>query len=274
MQNDPDGFIRTLRELGPWILSLLALAQVWVIAAWRRFRKGSVAIHESGNIEIGFSTFGPTVGLTGTLQGLDKDVFVKELVVEVIRMRDQSQHRLGWRAIRPTTISILESERITELELPTSFLLQPEDPFRYSIVFNDSDFVAEHSPPVTPLARRWIEFRETRIQEIREEQGDAIDALLGNRLFERELYHEFSSQPEVVEAYSRLDRAFYWDPGTYSLVLYVHATRPQRSFSQQWRFELREEDSQNLRVNCVAILQTVCGIESDFSFAYATYQDT
>ena len=57
-----------IKELGPWVLSTIALIQVWVIAAWQKYgAKGSVEIHESGNIEISFGQLAPSIALTGTL---------------------------------------------------------------------------------------------------------------------------------------------------------------------------------------------------------------
>lgn len=50
---EPSDWITRLKELGPWIVSFLALIQVWLIALWRRLRAGQLEIYESGTIESG-----------------------------------------------------------------------------------------------------------------------------------------------------------------------------------------------------------------------------
>jgi len=50
----------SIAQLGPWIISAIALIQVWLIALFRRMRKPTIFIYESGNIELGYSTSDPT----------------------------------------------------------------------------------------------------------------------------------------------------------------------------------------------------------------------
>jgi hypothetical protein len=52
MQEETLNLIGRLKDLA-WIISLVALLQVWAIAAWRRFiQKGTVEIHESGTLVV------------------------------------------------------------------------------------------------------------------------------------------------------------------------------------------------------------------------------
>ena len=61
-----------LFDIGPWIISAIALIQVWIFAMLKRLKKPIIDIYESSNIEVGFSGFGPTLGLAGTLRVLPK----------------------------------------------------------------------------------------------------------------------------------------------------------------------------------------------------------
>lgn len=56
------------------VLAFVALIQPWLLGAWRRlYKRGTVDIHETGKIEIGYSGFGATVGIMGTLRARDCD---------------------------------------------------------------------------------------------------------------------------------------------------------------------------------------------------------
>ena len=63
------------RDFGGHVLGFLALAQVWLIAIWRKaFRNGTLVVYETASIEVGFSAFGATVTLLGTLRAEKHDV--------------------------------------------------------------------------------------------------------------------------------------------------------------------------------------------------------
>ena len=59
--------LSTLKDIGPWIVGFAALVQVWVIALWKKLRKGKIDLYESGSVEIGYSGLGPSVALTAAI---------------------------------------------------------------------------------------------------------------------------------------------------------------------------------------------------------------
>lgn len=263
--------LETIGELGPWVLSSVALIQVWAIALWRKYRKGRVEIHESGTIELGYGTFGPSVALMGTLQAQHKDVFVKRATVTVVRLSDGSTHQLNWRAFRPRTISLAGHDN-QELELPSSFLIQPAEPFRYNIVFVDDEFIAAHKDGVDPIQKEWYEFKQEQLGELEAQNGEGVKAVAEDPRTMEGLFSEFSKTPEVVQAYSVLDRAFYWDPGEYSLSMSIECGEPDKTFTKNWYFTITDHDARTLRLNSVATIRAICGLNSYFGFAYAEYK--
>lgn len=53
-----------LKLWGALIVAFVALAQPWIITLWRHyFRRGQIDIYETGQIELGYAEFGPTIGL-------------------------------------------------------------------------------------------------------------------------------------------------------------------------------------------------------------------
>jgi hypothetical protein len=258
--------LETARELGPWVLSAIAIVQVWLIEAWRGLRKGRVVVHRNGPTEVGFSNFGPTVGVYGTLECVGKPVFVKELTAGIRRLKDGATHDLGWRAIRPTTMK-LKGDPIEEIELASSFLLRPEDPYRFNVLFNDSDFVAQLGPAVNPVSDAWYDFRSKRLQALGEEYGDRYEALVSNDALANELFSEFSKEGVCFEAWKRLGQEFYWHPGEYRVELRVVTSRPAQVFTQRWAFSLSQGDSESLEANRFAILRTSCDLPAHYFFA-------
>src|SRR5438067_1136828 len=84
------------------VVAVVALAQTWVYWAWRKWgRAGHLDVHRTGTVEVGFSGWGATVGVHGTLRSVDRDFFVSSMTLTVIRESDHSQHKLEWGAFRP-----------------------------------------------------------------------------------------------------------------------------------------------------------------------------
>ena len=261
----------TIGQIGPWIISAVALVQVWIIALFRKLRKTSVTIYESGNIELGYSTFGPTIGLSGTLRARHKDAFVKRIFLKVTRMRDSSTHIFHWRFFRSPTITISQSEPI-RLEMVSSFLLTQNNPLKYNIVFVDEAFISENSSKVGHIPAKWMEFRNKKIKELEENDPSIISTLINNPLLNEILFDEFFKKTEAVEAYTILDRAFYWEEGGYKLSIIVECSQPDQIFTKDFNFSLSSKDVESLRLNSIPTLRALCGLDAVWNFAYPEYK--
>jgi hypothetical protein len=78
----------------------LLRGQLGVIAVAKRLRRAKLDFFESQNLEIGFSQFGPTVALIGTVRTLHKDYFVRAISVTVTRKRDSIRRSFDWSTFR------------------------------------------------------------------------------------------------------------------------------------------------------------------------------
>lgn len=253
-------------SLGPWIISGIALAQVWVIALIKRLRRAKVELYPTGNLEIGFSGFGPTIGVIGTWRALNRDTFVKSISVRVTRCRDASSHTFNWRAFRDTTFSF-DPSFVPKFELASSFLLTANTPTRYSIFFVDDAFTADVSPRVAPLVNLWNQFREEQFENLPEEIRNFDPSMVNEILFSR-----FIDAGRTLDAYTTLDRAFYWTAGKYDILIQVESDGRKTPLSQKYHFTLSEDDVILLRQNSVAILRAVCGQPTHFNFANPQYE--
>jgi hypothetical protein len=262
----------TIANLGPWIISAIALAQIWVIALVKRLRKPTVEIYESGNIEIGFFNWGPTVGLLGTLRVLHKEIFVKTIQIRITRKKDGSAHLFNWRLFRSNTLFLDKGAPVT-FEIASSFILRPEDSFKYNILFVDDAFIADINPKISHLSRKWADYKKKRIKELEGQYQTDPGVLLDNPVVDELLYDEFSDAGAVTDVYTTVDRACYWETGEYTLAFLVKCARPDKPFSKCFTFELSEDDVRILRLNSIVIVRSLCGFVEPWNFAYPEYRE-
>lgn len=261
---DSPGLPGFLKTWGALMIAVIALVQPWAIAAWRRFvRRGAIDIYETGTIEVGYSGFGATIGLHGTLRAQDRDFFIRNIDLEIVRESDQSRHRLDWGLFRSHRAVLGRPEEMT-LELPAGFLLMTSQPHRYNIQFFDTTLQAEIRGILEPVNGSWL---DTVQPEIAAGQLDPED-----RSAWRNTYDAFSAQQTHVSAYTAVDRLSYWTPGKYNLALTVRAARPDRVFKRAWSFTLSESEVRTLRLNVVKMLQDTCGqFYGQYNFSYVAY---
>lgn len=272
MENETQSTASQLFNLGPWIVSLLALVQVWVIEAWKKWRNGKVKIHDNGRIEIGYSRFGPTVGLFGTLQATKQDLFVKSATLELTRMKDNAKHEFSWLAFRSTQIS-LTGDQVEEPEIASGFLLPVNDPYKYNFLFNEDVFLEEFRNRLDEHQDEWLEYYRNRTDEMLEEAMDQGRELADGPALREHIFDEFSNKGGNTDVYDELNRFCYWEGGDYELKLKIYTTDHDAPFVEKYKFTLEEEDAEQLRTNVIGILRSIAGVETNFYFAYSDLQE-
>lgn len=260
------------RDYGGHILGFLGLAQVWVIALWRRFvSRAKLEVHPTANIEIGFSGFGPTVTLLGTLRAREKGVFVREMRVRVVRDRNRAEHEFTWRAFRPSSISIGAQAQQT-LEIASSFLVSPESPHRYNVFFASAAFASEYQSDVQPLRDEWQRFVEQKIRQVNPNLVGQIGRVLENPALSSQLFSEFNTAGHATDLHARLSNHFFWHAGTYRLHFTAETDGRLGPVARSWRFELTPAEESALRLNIIAVIRELCFLPVVYNFAYKPYQ--
>jgi len=247
---------------GVLIVAVLGLVQPWLLAMWRKFfRKGKVDIFSSGPIEIGYSTFGPTIGLNGTFRCINQALFVNSINLEVIKQKDGSRHLFEWGVFRSQKLTHKGEE--AEFELPYGFILSTSQPKRYNIVFFDTSTRDEMQNIIRKVKEEW----EKLISE--SQKGITTPEIISKKY-----YDEFFNSQVHVKAYTKLDRLCYWESGEYLIKLKVYTSKPNQLFEKRWKFRITEEQVNGIRLNVVKILQDICMIPSygSYNFAYPSYE--
>jgi hypothetical protein len=260
--SEPTSLLSVLHDLGPWILSLIAILQLWVIKAIERWRRGVIEIFETKNIEVGHGSLGPGIGLLGTLRTLRKEVFVREMNILVERDRDHANLQLSWWAFRSSTAGA------RNLEPVFGFLVSHPQPSRYDLYFADAEFMVSTRARLEKVGQRWTQFLNDRLATLPDSERVKASQNPG---FSEALFSEFLRDVEIVELYQEFDRRTYWEAGSYVLSLRV-LDADDRTFSKSWKFELTADDAKRLHGNAIGAIREACNLPPGYASAYPSYQ--
>lgn len=227
--------------------------------------KTTVDLHPAGRIEIGFSNFGPTVGIQGTLRAIGGDVFVISGKIQIERLADHLRHEFEWAVFRPHAFSF-GAANDEGYEIASGFYLNESAPRRINIQFHDSTTAARFQQILPEVKRIWTEHLAER---------QIMLATLTPREFS-DVYQQFHSTtiPQLAPLHSAVDRTFYWNEGTYRMTIEFKTSRPEKILATTFDFALSSTKSESLRVNAYTCLMVACDVpNATFSFAYPVYQN-
>ena len=247
-----------LKDYGTLLLAIYGVVQLWFWEFFKLlFRQPRVELYTANVAEIGYSNFGPTLGLYGTLRAVHSDIFISDINLTVTRLRDNAQHRFLWLAFRPNQF-VLGSTGATSFELPSGFIITQIQPHRYNIIFSDNHRHTEMFPSIRIAETLWAD-HVGRASSVNPRPDLAV------------LYDQFvrSTPREIVDFHRTIQRLCYWDEGEYSIQAEVRTANPNKQFSFNRRFSLSSEDAERLRRNTFSILAEVCRQQNNlFNFSY------
>src|ERR1700730_11315632 len=255
----------------PWSISDLAFAVTALIAflalvrpdierVFQRLR-ATIEMHPAGRLEVGFSNFGPTIGVQCTLQAIGSDEFISFSNVTVERVADNLRHEFQWAVFRPQSFSGTAQQTY---ELASGFLLGVASPRRFNIQYNDSPTADSFRQSLIDLQRLWMEYLQAHTIVL----ADLPAAQM------RATYNAFHQAhlSEISPLYGVIDRQFYWIQGPYRMTFELRTSRPNKTFTFQYTFTLSDAESQSLRLNCIGCPLATCNVpDIIFNFAYPVY---
>lgn len=265
LQTEGSNFIQTY---GALILSIFAIIQVWVIALYKRLKRGKILIFKTGWIEVGFGVFGPLITLTGTFRAQRKDVFIQEAALHLTRVSDGATFALDWLAFKSPQIKIGDPTATT-FEIPSALNVRVDQPTRYSIVFCDKKIYAQNIRRLTPIPQEWKQFiveNGEKIQRALKRGGTTEDALA------EQYFTGFLETSEAAQSALKLQESTNWlESGMYRIKIAVKALSPDRTYSEEWMFSLDNELSEGLRGNSLATLRDICLTKIEYFTANLEY---
>ncbi len=253
------------------IVAFIALIQPWLLSLWRRlFNRGTLEIYETGSIEIGFGSLGPTIGLMGTLRAIDKDLFVQAIKLTLVKESDGTSHDFEWRAFRDPKLSFArkvgESAEVS-YQVPAGFMVSSLQTNRYNIAFSDQAAIQPALPIFQSLQQEWL----SRIQSLGLQTGNITSqpALLSKL---QRSFSDLSLSPTYQSVVNTLNRLNYWQPGKYRLTMTVQTARPTKTFQEVWSFTITENDLQTIQNNvALTIQEALLPSGAEFGFIFVMY---
>ena len=220
-------------------ISVVALFQPYIIAYIKRANK-KIDFEIYRKLEVGYNSYGPTIGILGTLSCYNAPVKIKELQIELIRARDKATHKFSWFVEKPTN-SILWGilpEHQTKIEIVTPFTLLPEQDKKVFYLCNDSETQQQMERVAEKKISDWKEI----INRDRE--------LAGQPDFTMNLINSADFQ-STREALSRLN---YWEVDKYEVRVTWVTKRDCCGFKRTYSIELQDRDVKKLDQNSSLIM--------------------
>jgi hypothetical protein len=256
-----------IEQWGSLVIAFIALSQPWIISLYKKFIKSpQVKLFEAGKIEIGYSNYGPTIGLNGTLIIENKDVFIRNINLELKRERDNSTHIFEWSYFRSNKIRLSQPKDM-EFELAAGFMLSTKQPQRFNILFIDNTSQKELFVILEQFQKAWNDFFWPKFRN-----AQLQNTTLSTDQFKHFVHPEFTKADIHIDTWGKVDRIRYWEKGKYSLKININSSSPDKTFNTIYNFTLTD-DERLISYNSMEILDVVCNVGSDsWNFANCDYE--
>ncbi|MDA0655937.1 MAG: hypothetical protein O2912_05965 [Proteobacteria bacterium] len=222
----------------------------------------AIAIYPSSLVEIGFSSFGPTIGIAGTLFASHRNQLVQSISLDVVRQRDNATHKFEWLLFRD--LDYLQMDR-SKIDVATAFVVGRDASKPFNILFNDSRTLDLFRDDLMGLQNLFRSFCNE--QQISAEIFDNESWYQAHEKFVQ------SSETDTSESsiYSKMKDIFYWEPGDYSFSISIMTDKPDKTFRSNYSFHLSDVDSQALTLNIIKLMQIACFFPTEkYEFANPT----
>jgi hypothetical protein len=238
-------------------IAAVGLIQPWAVYAYRKIvQRHKIEVVPAGYIEIGYSNYGPTLGLIGTLVSTKKDAFVHSIDLKLVRTEDNLTHDLRWLFFHSPDYNLLDPRSAT-VKTPYSFQLQKNVPYNYSISFRDQATNLQMADILMKHANRWDdlvkngEVDEKLLKEVR--NAAAMNPLNypAKEIFD--LIEPFRNTKESNDAIINIMELNYWKAGNYNIELKLNIRGQQKPLSKKFAFRLSKEDEDQIKQNVISI---------------------
>jgi len=244
----------------PLVFPLVILSQILIQLFSTIGRKTKIHAYKSGRIEIGFSQFGPSITLLGTLKAEKRNGFINNIKLDVSKKNSSWERSFEWRAFKPYTFSLIPQEENIKLEFVSAFLLTTDQSFKYNIIFLDDAFIDEHYDKIVSIQNLWQKYKNNnQLEEISE--------------ISEKHFCIFKESEEVVELLEKIEQIFYWEEGVYDIEMCIHTQRPSSKFITNYQTKINEEEIVKLKSNFINIIKFACGFNTNFKSIFLKYNE-
>jgi len=208
-----------LGDIATWagtIVAVIALLRPELGALFTRVTN-KLEFYPLDFVEVGFSNFGPTIGIAGTVEALPNSELIS-LSKTVVARTENPAHELRWLAFKPLSVALQPD--LKDVQAAAPFRLPGQQARQMSILHCDRGFLKDISNDLLLLRNRWNDFLARDLPSIPPAQAQ-------NPF---EVFRRFSERPDNVAIHDKLKSKFIWESGAYSLELIFECTKPRREF--------------------------------------------
>lgn len=208
------------------------------------FNKEPYKTYLSEDLDIGYTLYGPTLGLAGTITATEKVVFINTIIVIVRRLYDGASFFFNWFAFRPHHYSGNQKFEI-DLKMPSKFIVAAHQAHTFNILFSDQNQYSIMNSDLKILKQRW--------EDVLEKFSIPFGSPESTRLF-----GEFLKREDITPHYDRLLKSCFWEEGNYALLLSINPQEAKNCTELHRLFALTGEDVRALRMNTPMIIADLC----------------
>ena len=215
-------------------------AAAWLphIISWiyKKVAISTIKIIPAGEIELGYSWYGPIFNLNLVLSTVKKDILIEKIEV-LLKHEDGDQHRFSWQGLRETISELTNTsgERV----------VQEKDQLAIAVRLTTAT-----------LVEKFVRFQEERfktgIKSLSENFLQHAKFLMNSGKDFKEAL-ESKEFHELIEFYKT---KFWWKSGKYFVEFKVMASKKFRQEQEKFIFELQSYDIDSLNKNIEAVKKT------------------
>lgn len=212
------------------------------------FQKPPLHHHLSDQIEIGYTMYGPTLGVAGRISANNQAIFIHDIALEITNSTHKTAFHFGWFQFRPHKFTIGGLHGL-DFKMASKFMVYPQNPHQYNILFSDQKGYASIKPTLLEIKRQWS-FHNELIK------NNPAHAPSGS------IFADFLKAPVTQELLGDLRAACYWRAGEYLLNILVNTRNPNQIFRVQRKFYVNDDEIQLLERNSSNIVADLCKISN------------
>ncbi|MHC1747339.1 MAG: hypothetical protein AB9856_02995 [Cellulosilyticaceae bacterium] len=244
------------------VLALLALITPlfkWVYQ--KILKKEVVNFYPSDKIKLFFNSSGAYLQLGGTFESKNRPAIVKDICVNVIRVKDNSKLELEWSSFVSPVFQRIGNNPIITHETSRAFKIDTDGLVPAFIEFTIKDRKTKNKleeiyNEITTIS---LQYRLQNIDRILSEYQEATE-----KLYQEEKYRK---------SHDELLKSMFWQASEYKVQLIVNYNNNQ-TFSKVYSLDILEEESESIEKNIdIILLNPLSNIFNRPSYYKVLYKD-
>lgn len=244
------------------IVGVLALFRPELMQLVRRARN-RIELFPLPRIEVGFSNFGPTIGIGGTIRSIPSDQFIRGMSIKLVRKRDSLTHTFDWAVFR--SVGVLPSD-VKDIRVAMGFKIAGGDAMPINIQFFDNDSRSRIEEQLLRLHNAWLEYLNSKHIVASSLDPQSMQSTFAD-------FRSGKEGPVPEQVHSAIDRILYWDEGDYRATIDIMTWDPDKTFSFSGEFSLSKPETESMKLNTVPCILIACNQpDVRFNFVNPTFK--